>query len=70
MSLSGLTDFTAEEMAHLAGITQRQRGPVNHQGLQDCVRTIREEFQRSQAKTEEDIMLLREKMQKSKGIKA
>ena len=70
VSLSGLTDFTAEEMAHLAGITQRQRGPVNHQGLQDCVRTIREEFQRSQAKTEEDIMLLREKMQKSKGIKA
>ena len=70
VSLSGLTDFTAEEMAHLAGITQRQRGPVNHQGLQDCVRTIREEYQRSQAKTEEDIMLLREKMQKSKGIKA
>ena len=70
VSLSGLTDFTAEEMAHLAGITRRQRGPVNHQGLQDCVRTIREEFQRSQAKTEEDIMLLREKMQKSKGIKA
>ena len=70
VSLSGLTDFTAEEMAHLAGITQRLRGPVNHQGLQDCVRTIREEFQRSQAKTEEDIMLLREKMQKSKGIKA
>ena len=69
VSLSGLTDFTPEEMACLAGITQRLTGPVNHQGLADCARTIREEYQKSQAKTEEDIMLLREKMQKSKGIK-
>ncbi|MCI7726335.1 MAG: DNA primase [Clostridiales bacterium] len=69
VSLSGLTDFTPEEMACLAGITQRLTGPVNHQGLADCARTIREEYQKSQTKTEEDIMLLREKMQKSKGIK-
>ena len=69
VSLSGLTDFTPEEMACLAGITQRLTGPVNHQGLADCARTIREEYQKSQTKTEEDIMLLREKLQKSKGIK-
>ena len=69
VSLSGLTDFAPEEMACLAGITQRLTGPVNHQGLADCARTIREEYQKSQTKTEEDIMLLREKMQKSKGIK-
>lgn len=69
VSLSGLTDFAPEEMACLAGITQRLTGPVNHQGLADCARTIREEYQKSQTKTEEDIMLLREKLQKSKGIK-
>ena len=69
VSLSGLTDFTPEEMACLAGITQRLTGPVSHQGLADCARTIREEYQKSQTKTEEDIMLLREKLQKSKGIK-
>ena len=69
VSLSGLTDFTPEEMACLAGVTQRLTGPVNHQGLADCARTIREEYQKSQTKTEEDIMLLREKLQKSKGIK-
>ena len=69
VSLSGLTDFTPEEMACLAGITQRLTGPVNHQGLADCARTIREEYQKSQTKSEEDIMLLREKLQKSKGIK-
>ena len=69
VSLSGLTDFTPEEMACLAGVTQRLTGPVIHQGLADCARTIREEYQKSQTKTEEDIMLLREKLQKSKGIK-
>lgn len=69
VSLSGLTDFTPEEMACLAGITQRLTGPVSHQGLADCARTIREEYQKSQTKSEEDIMLLREKLQKSKGIK-
>ena len=68
VSLSGLTDFTSEEMACLAGITQRLTGPVNHQSLADCSKIIREEYQKSRTKTEEDIMLLREKMQKSKGI--
>ena len=69
VSLSGLPDFTPEEMACLAGITQRLTGPVNHEGLSDCSRTIREEYQKSQTKTLEDIMLYREKMQKSKGTK-
>ena len=69
VTLSGLTDFTPEEMACLAGITQRLTGPVNHEGLADCSRIIREEYQKSQTKTMEDIMLYREKMQKSKGTK-
>ncbi|MCI7638416.1 MAG: DNA primase [Clostridiales bacterium] len=69
VSLSGLTDFTPEEMACLAGITQRLTGPVNHQGLADCAGIIREEYQKSQTKSMEDIMLLRERMQKSKGTK-
>ena len=67
VSLSGLTDFTPEEMACLAGITQRLTGPVNHEGLSECSRTVQEEYQKSQTKTMEDIMLYREKMQKSKG---
>ena len=68
VSLAGLSEVTAGEMSHLAGIMQRQQGPVNEQGLQDCARTIREEYQKSRTKTEDDIMLLREKLQKSKGI--
>ena len=68
VSLSGLTDFSSEEMACLAGITQRLTGPVNHQSLSDCAGIIREEYQKSRTKSVEDIMLLREKMQKNKGI--
>lgn len=68
VTLSGLTDFSPEEMACLAGITQRLTGPVNHQSLSDCAGIIREEYQKSRTKSMEDIMLLREKMQKNKGI--
>lgn len=69
VSLAGLSDFTPEEMSHLAGIAQQQ-GPVNEQGLRDCGAIIQEEYQKSQTKTEDDIMRLREKLQKSKGIRA
>ena len=69
VSLGGLSDFTAEEMSHLAGISQQQ-GPVNDRSLQDCASVIREEYQKSQTKTEDDLMRFREKLQKSKGIKA
>ena len=69
VSIGGLSDFTAEEMSHLAGISQQQ-GPVNERSLLDCANIIREEYQKSQTKTEDDLMRFREKLQKSKGIKA
>ena len=69
VSFGGLSDFTAEEMSHLAGISQQQ-GPVNERSLLDCADIIREEYQKSQTKTEDDLMRFREKLQKSKGIKA
>jgi len=68
VNLGILTDFTPEEMSQIAGIVQQQ-GPVNERSLQDCAAVIREEYQKSQTKTEDDIMRLREKLQKSKGIK-
>lgn len=70
VSLSGLTDFEPEEMSHIAGILQRQDGPVNEQALRDCALTIREEYQKAHTQSTDDLMRLREKMQKSKGIKA
>ena len=70
VSLGGLTDFTPEEMSHIAGILHSQQGPVNEQALTDCVQTIQREHQSSKVETEEDIMALRERMKQRKGIKA
>ncbi len=68
-TLTGLTDFTSEEMAHIAGILQRYDGPVNVQALRDCARTIRMEHQTGAVRTEEDIMAVRSRLQERKGIK-
>lgn len=70
VALSGLTDFTSEEMSHIAGILQRQQGPVNEQALLDCVRTIQREFASGRVETEADLLALRDRMKERKGIKA
>ena len=68
-TLAALTDFTAEEMAHVAGILQRQQGPVNEQALRDCIRTILEEHGKANVTSDLDIMAMRDKMKERKGIK-
>ena len=67
VSLSGLTDFTSEEMACLAGITQRLTGPVNHQALTDCAKTIREQYQLKPIDSDEAFARQCKLLQKSKG---
>ena len=68
-TLTGLVDFTSEEMAHIAGILQRYDEPVNAQALRDCARTIRMEHQTGTVRTEEDIMALRSRLRERQGIK-
>ena len=70
VSLGGLSDFSAEEMSHIAGILQRQEGPVNEQALQDCVRTIQRKYQAGHLETADDLLAMRDKMKQSKGYKA
>ena len=70
VSLSGLTDFTSEEMSHIAGILQRQNGPVNEKALLDCIQTIQDEYQSTRVTTDEDLRLRQERMKQRKGIKA
>ena len=70
VSINGLTDFTSEEMSHIAGILQSQQGPVNEQALLDCVATICKEYQSRQVTTDEDILAQMERMKKRKGYKA
>ena len=69
VSLSGLEDFTGEEMSHIAGIVHRQSGPVNEQALSDCVRTILAEHSKSGINSEDDLMAIRENMKNRKGIR-
>jgi len=69
VSPAGLTDFTAEEMSHIAAVLHGQQGPVSEQALLDCVQIITREHQSSKVETEEDIMALRERMKQRKGIK-
>ena len=69
VSPGGLTDFTAEEMSHIAGILHRQEGSVSEQALQDCIRTIQREHQSGSVETEEDLMALRNRLKERKGIR-
>ena len=69
VSLAVLTDFSGEEMSHLAGIVQRQDGPVNETALRDCIRIIRSEHQGSSVSSDDDLLAFRNKLKESKGMK-
>ncbi len=69
VSLGVLTDLTADEMSHIAGICQRHQGPVSEQAVADCAATIRAEYQASQVKTPQDLLALRNKLKERKGFR-
>ena len=69
-SVAGLTDFTGEEMAHIAGILQRNPGPVSEQAMHDSIQVIRQMHEFKTADTKDTLMELQRKLQESKGIKA
>jgi DNA primase len=69
VSFNVLVDFNSEEMSHLAGILQRQDGPVNEDALSDCIRTIRGEQVKKQVSSDEDLIALRNKLKERKGMK-
>ena len=68
--LSVLEDFSGEEMSHLAGILQRQDGPVNEDALLDCVRTIRAEHQAGKVTSDDDLLAFANNLKNRKGMKA
>ena len=69
-SVAGLTDFTGDEMAHIAGILQRNPGPVSEQAMRDSIGVIRQTHEFKNAATDDALMQLQRKLQESKGIKA
>ena len=70
VALGVLADLTPEEMSHIAGVSHRQEGPVNEQAYLDCIRTIRAEYDSAAVSSEDDLLAYRDKLKKSKGIKA
>lgn len=69
VSASVLDGLKSDEMAHLAGILQRNQGPVNEQAFADCVRTVLESDRARNTVTEQDLLALRDKMKEKKGMK-
>ncbi len=63
-----LTDFTSEEMAHLAAICQRHTGPVSEDALKDCIRTILAQHQSANVESDDDLLQLRNRLKERKGI--
>ena len=68
VNLSGL-ELSGDEMSHIAGIAQRQTGPINEKALEDCVRTILAEYRKRNVSSEDDIRALQQKLKERKGIR-
>lgn len=69
VEIGSLESFDPEEISHIAGILQRQSGPVNEQAMKDYAATILAESEKRQIHTEADLLALRNKLKESKGYK-
>jgi hypothetical protein len=56
-------------MSHIAGILQRQEGPVSEQALADCVNTILREYQTVNVEDSNDLLAFQKRLRERKGIK-
>ena len=68
VSLRVLEDVSAEEMSHLAGISQKHTGPVNETAFRDCVKIVLGEQSRK-VSSDDDLLAFRNKLKESKGTK-
>lgn len=69
VSLAVLEELTPEEMSHIAGISQRQQGPVNEAAFKDCIKIIEREFQAKDISSDDDLLAFRNKLKESKGTR-
>jgi len=70
VSLGVLEELEPEEMAHIAGICQKQQGPVSEEAFRDCIKTIQSARQASDISSDADLLAFRNKLKESKGTKA
>jgi len=69
VTLAVLEELTAEEFSHLAGICQKQDGPVNETAFRDCVKIILGQQARQNVSSDDALLALQKKLKESKGTK-
>jgi len=60
--------FTKEEMEHLTSVAQKSDNLVNEDALKDFVAIIREEYAKREARQDQDLMALRDRLKNKKGL--
>jgi len=68
-TIAKLSELTAEEFSHLAGICQKQDGPVNETAFRDCVKIILGQQARQNVSSDDALLALQKKLKESKGTK-
>ncbi len=69
VSVAVLTDFTSEEMSHLAHIPQKHQGTVDEGALRDCVRIIVDRHQSKRVSSDADLLQRQKRLLERKGMK-
>ena len=69
VGIGGLTDFTGEEMAHIASLTQSLQTTVDEKAFTDCLDTIRSQFQSGKVDSDADLMARQKALQQRKGMR-
>ena len=69
VSAAVLTDFTAQEMAHIVGLSQKDIGPVNENALSDCIQLILDVQHKGHADSDDALIAMQKRMQERKGMK-
>ena len=69
VTLGVLTDLTAEEMSHIAGIAQRQQEPGSERAFKDCMETIRKASAAKNITSDDELLAFKKKLMESKGTR-
>ena len=69
VGIGALTDFTGEEMAHIASLTHSYQTTVDEKAFMDCLDTIRSQFQSGKVDSDADLMARQKALQQRKGMR-
>ncbi len=68
VSAAVLEELTPDEMSHIISIQQSYDNPVNDQAFADCIRIVKQEHEKSNLQSDEDMLQMQKKLREKKGI--